>query len=111
MHGGRLVQTFGSMHGQKLKPEKTPRPQGMRHVVYAGALLAAIVEGDVEALGLSNRLQRLSWSSTDNADTPEHKDLAECLIHWAKKRANEEPDPPNETIFPPERLFGREPDG
>jgi hypothetical protein len=111
MHGGRLVQTFGSLHGATLKPEKTPRPEGMRHIVYAGALLAAIVEGDVEALGLNNRLQAISWSTQDNADTHEHRDLAECLIHWSQKRLGDEPDPPGETIFPPERLFGREPDG
>jgi hypothetical protein len=111
MHGGRLVQTFGHLHGAKLKPEKTPRPEGMRHIVYAGALLQAIVDGDIEAVGLSERLQAINWSNQDKADTHEHRHLAECLIHWAAKRLGDEPDPPNETIFPPERLFGREPDG
>lgn len=94
MHGLRLVQTFGSLHGRKLRPEKTPRPEGLSEVVQLRALLDAINEGDLAALDLHRRLEKLPWGAEDDAATDQHRQLAADLRRWWERRITPAgPDP------------------
>lgn len=86
MHGQRIMQTWGSLHGSRTRPAKTPRPEGLREVVIEAAMLEAIQAGDAVAWDLWTRLERLPFRSDDEQVTAMHRAWADEAAAWQAAR-------------------------
>lgn len=92
LHGLRLMQTFGTMHGKDADPAKPAEPSTFEHVVYVGALQSAAEEGDTRARRLIRLVDRLVGRGLPDGDPDEaqrrlrrHQSTARRLRNWWRR--------------------------
>lgn len=80
LSGVRIAQTFGSLHGTRLKAESTPRPKGVRDVIALDRLWSARADGDARAARLWRAIH-LAVRERD-PDPRRHKRLTQKIRDW-----------------------------
>jgi len=98
IHGVRVAQTFGSLHGHPTRRKREKREGEYAVVAYVGEIADAADRGDASAALLLARLEALPRiSSTDPASSgylPTHRKLGEDLRAWIRLQRDGPPPPP-----------------
>lgn len=128
LHGCRLMQTFGSLHGLDVNDEADVEfPRNTEHLLNANWLLYSVAQDDPLAVRTWNALQELTKDQpyafpnlTDENDTNYFADLVSSMKRiadrwWHAKTVHQVPTPfdlpPPEPPPPPELKLIPEPNG